>query len=328
MGLKEAPVFLLDLVSVLPRALFNICFQRRVYERPPSKGQSMKVLVTGGSGLVGRYVVNELVRTASVEVLDLNPFPRSDIPSHTHDILDFPRLVPLLKGFDAVVHLAGIPHPLNDPAEKVFRVNTLGTFNMLEAAALNGIKRFVFMSSESTLGFAFSANRMWPEFVPIDERHPLRPQDPYGISKVCGEQLCAAYSRKTGMQTICLRPPWVWIPERKEITLYRTLIKDYPAWSKNLWAYIHAADVAQAVRLSVEASPPSIHTSYFICADENWTSEESRALLERFYPETTKINPAFSGRASLISNLRARSELGFTPRYKVSDLLSSPSAIP
>lgn len=279
----------------------------------------MKLLITGGSGLVGRYVVDELMKQHNVEVLDIKPPHRSDVTFHQVDILDLASVEQTVRGYDAVVHLAGIPHPLNDPADKVFRVNTLGTFHLLEAAAKNGIPKLIYISSESTLGFAFCTTRMWPEYVPVDENHPLRPQDPYGLSKVAGELLCAGYSRKTGMQTICLRPPWIWVPEER--ALHRQLIAEYPLWYKNLWAFIHVLDVAQAIQLTLEASSLPTHDVYFLCADENWTGQESRSLLSRFYPETKVIAEDFRGKQSLLSNAKAKRAFGFAPRYSVHDIV-------
>ncbi|MGH2567916.1 MAG: NAD-dependent epimerase/dehydratase family protein [Bacteroidota bacterium] len=278
----------------------------------------MKLLVTGGSGLVGRYVVDVLARAHTVEVVDIKPLHRPDIALHTIDVLDLKALSAVVTSFDAVVHLAGIPNPLNEPAEKVFRVNTLGTYNVLEACAINGIGKIVFMSSESTLGFAFSSSRMWPQYIPVDELHPLRPQDPYGLSKVAGELLCAGYARKTGMQAICLRAPWIWVPEEK--SFYKQLIAEYPKWYKSLWAFIHVDDVAQAVQSVVEAETPPAHEVYFVSADENWTGKESRALLREFFPETTTFAKDFRGDQSLISCTKAKRAFGFSPRYTARDI--------
>ncbi len=281
----------------------------------------MKILVTGGSGLVGRYVVDELATPHEIDVLDLKAPHRSDLRWHSVDVTDFNSLSNVVAGYDAVVHLAGIPHPLNDPAEKVFRVNTIGTFNMLEACTTHGIKKFIFMSSESTLGFAFSSSRMWPEFVPIDENHPLRPEDSYGLSKLMGELLCRAYTHRTGIQTICIRPAWIWVPEEKEIQLYRQLIEQYPQWYKNLWAYVHVDDLTNAVRLSLESKNLAIHDALFISADDNWTSRDSRELLAQFYPETKKVSSEFSGSSSFISNAKAKRVLGFRPMYSWRDIV-------
>lgn len=286
----------------------------------------MRILVTGGSGLVGRYVADELALDHEVHLLDVQPPHRNDLVFHQIDLLDSEASRRTIKGYDVVVHLAGIPHPLNHPPEQVFRTNTLGTLNLLESCALNDIRRFIFLSSESTLGFAFSTTRIVPEYLPIDERHPLRPQDPYGLSKLTCELLCQGYTRKTGMQTLCLRPPWIWVPEAKEVELYRQLVRDYSQWFKNLWAYIHVADVAQAVRRCVESTSLPQHDAYFICADDNWTDVESPTLAEKFYPETTTLSRSFVGMASFISNEKARKAFGFQPGFLATDFIFPRSA--
>jgi UDP-glucose 4-epimerase len=283
----------------------------------------MRILVTGSSGLVGRYVADELARDHEVHLLDVQHPHRDDLVFHQIDLLDSKASRRTIKGYDVVVHLAGIPHPLNNPPEQVFRTNTVGTFNVLEACAQNEIRRCIFLSSESTLGFAFSSSRMVPEYVPIDESHPLRPQDPYGLSKLACELLCQGYTRKTGMQTLCLRPPWIWVPEPKEVELYRQLIRDYVSWSKNLWACIHVKDVAQAVRLCIESSSLPPQDVFFICADENWTGIESRTLVKQFYPETNLPTIGFKGMASLISNEKARKGFGFQPQFSPKDILGA-----
>ncbi len=274
----------------------------------------MKILVTGGSGMVGRYVVDELAKTHTVEILDMKGPHRDDLKFHSVDLLDDRSTKAAVKGFDVVVHLAGIPHPLTAPPEKVFRTNAVGTFNLLEACVAQGVGRFVFLSSESTLGLAFSSSEVCPEYVPIDEEHPLKPEDPYGLSKLVGELLCKGFSQRSGMQTICLRPPWIWVPEPTEIEIYKHLIAEYPKWRKNLWAYIHVSDVAEAIRRCVESQSLPVHDCYFISAQDTWTVVESRDLLEEYFPGTKRIAPEFSGTASFISSEKARRAFGFCPR--------------
>ncbi len=281
----------------------------------------MRILISGGSGLVGRSVVRILSDDHRVDVLDLKNPASGYSQFHRADVLSISSLTKVVHDYDAVIHLAGIPHPLNDPPEKVFQVNTVGTFNMLEACALAGIPKFIFMSSESTLGFAFSKTRMWPEYLPIDEEHPLRPQDPYGLSKVSGEMLCAAYQRTYGMETIALRAPWIWVEEPEEVDLYRRLVREPERWPKNLWAYIHVRDVAQAIRRAIEAPSLGAHESVFICADDQWTDLPSRALVAQFYPEVRLTSDALPGRRALISTAKAASLLAFRPECSRDDLL-------
>jgi UDP-glucose 4-epimerase len=282
----------------------------------------MNVLVTGGSGLVGKYVVDVLSQAHKVSILDIRE-PASPKPFYWVDVMNLPALFSALgHGFDAIVHMAGIPHPLNDPAEKVFSVNTVGTFNVLEAASKRNIKRAVFISSESVLGFAFMTKTMSPQYVPIDENHPLRPQDPYGLSKLLAEEICRSYSLRHGIRTVCIRPPWIWVPEEKEIERYRGLVDEYPKWSKNLWAYVHVLDFASAVLLALEANDLNTHDVFFISAKDNWTGHESRALLKSYYPNVTEIAESFGGCDSLISNSRASEKLGYLPKHNWRELVN------
>ncbi|MBI5464659.1 MAG: NAD(P)-dependent oxidoreductase [Ignavibacteriales bacterium] len=199
-------------------------------------------------------------------------------------------------------------------------MNTMGTYHMLEACARSGIRKFVFMSSESTLGFAFARSHLSPLFLPIDERHPLRPQDPYGLSKATGELLCRGYSAAYGMETVCLRAPWIWVPKQQERALYRQLIEQYHLWWKNLWAYVHVLDVANAIMQSLQRKVESNHIAAFVCAKENWTGIPSRELIAKHYPETKEISPEIVGAASLISYAYAQQTLGYEPQYTLNDL--------
>ena len=284
----------------------------------------MKILVTGGSGAVGRYVVDDLVAHGHrVGVLDLQAPHRQEVLHHRVDVLDLPAVQGAVAGYEVVVHVAGIPHPLNDPAKRVFDVNVNGTFNLLEAAAQAGIQKFVFTSSESTLGFAFATHELAPLYVPLDEQHPNRPQDPYGLSKVVCEQMCKTTSERTGMRTVCLRAPWIWLPEADQLPFYRSLVADYPNWYKNLWTFVHARDVATAHRLAVETDLPELHEAFFITAADNWTGENSRGLVQRFYPSVTQFADGFAGSQAIISHAKAAQLLGYVPQYGVDDVLSA-----
>lgn len=282
----------------------------------------MNILVTGGSGTVGKYIVDELLaHKYSVGVLDIIAPRQHDVAYHKVNVLNLSDVEQAMRGYSVVVHCAGIPHPLNDPPEKVFDVNVNGTFNILEAAVRNNIKKVIFTSSESTLGFAFMTNRMSPEYIPIDENHPLRPQDPYGLSKVIGEQICRTYSARYGIRTICLREPWIWVPDEAQIPFYKKLVEEYRNWHKNLWTYVHVFDVAQAHRLAIERDLDSLHEVFFITAKENWTGKDSTELLKEFYPEIKKYSNDFSGASAIISHTKAKKLLGYEPKYSVKDLL-------
>ncbi len=96
------------------------------------------------------------------------------------------------------------------PFEVTYRVNALGTVNCLEAAAKVGAERFVLASSEAVLGFPYRERDFKPEYFPIDEAHPLQPQDCYGLSKVAAEEACRSYTRRGVLSTVCVRPCYCW----------------------------------------------------------------------------------------------------------------------
>jgi UDP-glucose 4-epimerase len=123
------------------------------------------------------------------------------------------------------------------------------------------------------------------------------------------------------MQTICLRPPWVWVPETKEMSLYRKLRTEYPNWYKNLWAYIHVHDVAYAVRQCLESSSLPTHESYFICSTQNWVEANARDLAAQHFPETSLFRRPFDGPASFISCQKAVNAFGFSPRFTWRDII-------
>ena len=291
-----------------------------VYFAPDLTEDLMRILVTGGNGLTGRYIVSRLARDHEVEVLDRRAIERPGIRTHQADILDLGALKSLTRGFETVVHCAAIPNPLEHPPEQVYSTNTVGTFNVLEASAANNVRRVVFMSSESVLGFAFSGGAVEPEYLPVDEDHPLRPVDAYGLSKSAGESLCAAYARRGALETVCLRPSWIWVPEEAELRRYRELIFHPEAWRQTLWAYVHVLDLAEAVVGALQSPLDSGHATCFVGAAENWTGRDSRDLAREFFPRARILDAARSGPYSLVSLRGAERLLGYRPRYSMHDL--------
>ena len=280
----------------------------------------MNVLVTGGSGTVGKYVVSELIKHHKVGILDIKEPECPQCKFHWVDMMNLPALTKVISGYEAIIHLAGIPHPLNDPPEKVFTTNVLGTFNIMEAASKNHVSKVILASSESTLGFAFRSKDFTPEYIPIDENHPTNPQDPYGLSKIACEQILKSYSHKTDIQTISIRMPWVWVPEKEMLEFYQSLVSNYQQWHKNLWAYIHVYDAAQAFNLALSAQGLTQNEIFFVTAEENWAGVDSKTLIQDFYPSTKNINPNFSRRMSLITSKRAMDKLNYSPKYSWRDL--------
>lgn len=276
----------------------------------------MRVLVTGGSGYVGRVVCMRLSQRHEVVNFDRHPPEESGGPFICGDILNSAHLIHAMVGIDAVVHLAAIPHPLHDPPDTIMNVNVMGTQRVLEAAALGDPRRVVVASSDSTFGFVFGRGEIMPQYVPVDEAHPTRPVDAYGLSKLIKEQICKRYTRDTGLETICLRYCWVWNDQH-----YRNLesMADAPGnFVGQLWGYVDVRDVAQAVEGSIEA-PSITHETLLIAADRTFQNAPSLELVERFLPADVEVRDAGwfeeEPRRTLFDCTRAKKAIGFAPEF-------------
>jgi nucleoside-diphosphate-sugar epimerase len=272
----------------------------------------MRVVVTGGSGLAGRAVVEGLVKHGfDVTNVDLvasdgpAPFRRADLE-------DLGQVYSCLRGAEAVVHFAAIPRPTLDVPEVVFRTNVMSTFNVLEAAAALGINRVVSASSVSVLGFPFFEQPLAPDYVPIDEKHPLLPQDAYALSKRTGEELADGFARRGRLSVVSLRFPWIHTP-RTFAEQVQPLWADPAAGASNLWAYIDTRDVAEAVRLGLTAEIGG-HEACFVAASDSFMPVPSRVLVADHYP-TTVIHDALADHVSLLSSAKAEALLGFRARH-------------
>src|SRR5260370_19292741 len=122
----------------------------------------------------------------------------AEIRTIAADLSDLGQTYGALAGADAVIHLAAIPAPVGLPPEVVYRNNVISQFNVFEAAATLGIRRIVYASSISALGFPYQHRWSEPLYVPIDEEHPLLAQDCYALSKAHGEEVGAAFCRRAG----------------------------------------------------------------------------------------------------------------------------------
>jgi nucleoside-diphosphate-sugar epimerase len=272
----------------------------------------MRVVVTGGSGLAGRAVVAHLVEHGcGVTNVDLAPGD-SSAPFRRVDLTDLGQTYGALRDAEAVVHLAAIPRPSFDVPEVVFHTNVMATFNVLEAASALGIRRVVVASSVSVLGFPFFERPFAPAYVPIDEAHPLLPQDAYALSKRVGEELSAGFARRGRISVVDLRFAWIHTPETFAAQL-KPLWSDPAEGAKNLWSYVDTRDAAEAVRLALEVDVEG-HEACFIAAADTFMPTPSRELVGRYYPTTT-LREGFGDHASLLSTAKAGSLLGFRPRY-------------
>lgn len=272
-------------------------------------GWTLRVVVTGSSGLAGRFVVEHLVDHGyHVTGVDRIRPDRELAQYRLADVEDLGQVFDCLAGAEAVVHLAAIPRPGFEPDAMVFRTNVMSTYNVLEAAARLDIRRVVLASSISVLGYPFHYRAFSPQYVPIDEVHPRLPQDPYALSKVVGEELADGFVRRTGMTVISLRLAWIHTPQTFEQQL-APMHDDPAAGASNLWSYIDTRDAAGACRLALEADLTG-HEAMFVAAPDSFMPQPTAELVRQVYPDT-EIRAGVEGRASPISSAKARRLLGY-----------------
>jgi len=287
----------------------------------------MKVLVTGARGKVGRVVTANLAEAGhEVTATDLSrgdfdrPAP-GEPPYFQADLTQPGDAFAVVRGMDAVVHAAAIPEPTHNPPATVFQNNLMSTFNALEAAVRFGVPRFVNISSETVPGFFFPERPFLPDYVPVDEEHPIRPQDPYALSKHFGEQLMDAAVRRSDIRCISIRPCWV----QHEGTYERNLgpqVRDASVLSPNLWSYIDIYDLADAIRLAVESELPG-HEVFYIASPDNVGGRPFAEVVKKYYGDSIPVRELARDDASGISCAKAMRLLGYAPRRSWRDYLDS-----
>jgi UDP-glucose 4-epimerase len=284
----------------------------------------MKVVVTGARGKVGREAVAALLAAGhQVTATDLarGTFERSveGEPAYLQaDLTDAGHAYAVVRGAEAVVHAAALPDPSHNPPHVVFGNNLLATFNVLEAAVRFGARRFVNLSSETVPGFFFPERPFLPDYCPVDEQHPVRPQDPYALSKHFGEQLMDAAVRRSDLRCVSIRPSWV----QWEGNYERNLGPDVrePGPSASFWSYVDVRDLAQAIRLAVEVDTPGHEVCYAAAAD-NSTGRPLAELVRRFHGDRVELRPLAREDASGISCAKAERLLGWRPLRSWRDYL-------
>tara|TARA_R110002020_G_scaffold171305_3_gene361299 strand:- start:1201 stop:2070 length:870 start_codon:yes stop_codon:yes gene_type:complete len=277
-----------------------------------------KVLVTGGSGKLGRAVLKDLVAHGyDVLNLDQHAPPEKLCPSVRVDLTDFGQVAAAILGgvderggpFDAVVHLAAIPAPGIAANATTFANNVPVTYNVFEACRLAGIKNITFASSETVLGLPFDTP---PPYAPVDEEYYPRPESAYSLGKLLDETMAAQFCRwDPSLRISALRFSNVMNPE--DYAAFPRFDADPNARKWNLWSYIDARDGAQAVRRCIQADFTGFEAFIIANADTVMTRSNMSLLAEVFPGVETKGNLTTNG--TLLSIEKAKRMLGYSPQF-------------
>jgi nucleoside-diphosphate-sugar epimerase len=276
-----------------------------------------RIAVTGGAGKAGGAVLADL-RGAGYEVvsIDVAESKRPDDPTLVADLTDFGQTIESLSGFDAVVHLAAIPAPNILSEAETFRINVMSTYNVFTAAAKIGTERVVWASSETLIGLPF--HRVQPHYAPIDEDHPMLPESHYALSKLAGEAIAAQFSRWEDLPYVALRISN--IMTKSDYARFPGFWSDVRTRAWNLWGYVDARDVAQAVRLSLQADIGGAE-AFLVAAADTCMNQPSADLMAKMYPGVP-VRRELTEHETLLSIDKARSRLGYEPGHSWRDYIT------
>ena len=287
-----------------------------------------RIFFTGGSGKAGKHAIAYLLeqghRVLNVDLVHL------DLPGVDNLIADitdsgqmfnamssyagFDELEPGtgVPKFDAVVHFAAVPRILINPDNETFRVNTIGTYNVIEAAVKLGIKKIVIASSETVYGVCFSDGETSPHCLPLEEDYDIDPMDSYGLSKVVNEKTARSFQRRSGFDIYALRIGNV-IEPHEYAELFPGYFKNPEVRRRNVFCYIDARDLGQIVDLCLQKDGLGYQV-FNAGNDTNGAIIPSQELAEQFFPGVP-ITRELAEHEALFSNRKIREVLGFKERH-------------
>jgi len=292
-----------------------------------------RICVTGASGKAGRAVVQELrqhgyeVAATDIEV------SREDAEKGVlrADLTDYGQALEVLRGVDAVIHLANIPAPGLQTPSVTFNANMAMNFNIFYAAASSGLTRVVWASSETTLGLFFGVTREQfpsmevdggsPRYAPVDEDHYPFPTVTYALSKVASETVAAHISEWFGVPFVALRFSNIMYPEDYE--KFPTYWSNPHLRKWNLWGYVDVRDVASACLQALSTPSDALAGSpgLIIAAADTVMNRPSAELMKEVFPGVP-LTRSIGEYETLLAVDRARETIGYAPRHSWRDHIS------
>ena len=309
------------------------------------------VLVTGGSGRLGNMVCSLLKESgynvASFDVVP--PVPESDnakngipfVMGNLTNLGDCLRAISFAQA-EIIVHLGAITHNVDlqqpfakeytlgmskrfnqyRPEQDTMEINTMGTFYIMDAARRLGVKKVIFASSYFVLGIGFrlSGTTYQPAYLPMDEEHPLWPEDVYSLSKVLGEEICQSFTRAYGIQTVAMRLLGMYyhnaavIRQQFNVTVPAATAEDKGWLLGGTYQYADGRDIAIFVKLAIEATNLQPFEAFFLASDTTYT-EPTKDIVARRWPFLAEMAKDIPGTEGIISIKKAERLLGYKSKY-------------
>lgn len=287
-----------------------------------------RIFFTGGSGKAGKHVIPYLLDQGHrVMNVDLVPLDHPGVDNLIADITDSGQMFNAISSyatldelepgtgvpaFDAVVHFAAVPRILINPDNETFRVNTMGTYNVIEAAVKLGIEKVIIASSETTYGICFSDGQTDPKVLPLEEDYDVDPMDSYGLSKVVNEKTARSFQRRSGIDIYALRIGNV-IEPHEYAELFPHYFENPQVRRRNAFCYIDARDLGQIVDLCIQKDGLGYQV-FNAGNDHNGAVIPSQELANRFFPNVP-ISRDLDEHEALFSNRKIREVLGFKEQH-------------
>ncbi len=287
----------------------------------------MRILFTGGSGKAGRHAIQYLMDQGHrVLNVDLMPLDVPGLDNRIADLTDAGQVFDIMASyagydelepgtgvpkFDAVVHFAAVPRLLMKSDNECYRVNTISTYNVIDAAIKFGIRKVIFASSETTYGICFADGERKPDYLPIDEDHPVIPEDSYAMSKVANEVTARSFQRRSGFDIYGLRINNVIEPHEYE-TDFPKYVADPDLRRRNIFAYIDARDLGHMVDCCLKTDGLGFEI-FNVTNDDHSVALTTSEMLTRYY-ESVPAKP-MEETETFYSNAKAKRLLGYAPQH-------------
>ncbi|CAE6422149.1 unnamed protein product [Rhizoctonia solani] len=277
----------------------------------------MHIVITGSSGSIAESLV-KLVLSSTTHTLTLvdHKAPSDDkktsdprVKYETRDLRQYKEYAEVIKGADALVHLAAFAQPYLAAPDVVHNSNVNLSFNALQAASEEAIRWVVIASSVNAIGGCYSQDEnVKYQYFPVDEKHPSFADEPYSISKSIAELQAEAFARAhPNMSISALRFHHV-VPEKKQFSGEKSLKRN----SFDLWGWTESVAAARACLLALEVEWTGAEVMYTIgeehCVlpDEGTTEE----LAKRYFPEAT-LRKKFGSQEGFFDCSKAERLLGW-----------------